>query len=442
MPEGAVLNNYQEYTVQDLIIKRKVTCFRVARYKLPDGSYKTAPLPQEVNGHFGNGVKQYILHQYHACHVTQQKIHKTLIDIGIQISEGQINNILLEETLPFEQEYDKTLEAGIAVAKDTSLEGDDSGHRHKGKNATVFVIRNKFFTYFKSTNSKSRVSLLKILRGKNADYAINEVALAYFDSYNPARDLFNKIEQHKGRVFANDAEWNAFLEELNINAVTVGKNSRKVLLEAVLLGSAVEHGLDPHTRFLSDGASTYDILVHALCWIHAERAIKKIVAKNDAEALEIDRLLDEIWDYYRELKQYQESPTEQAKKYLDKQFDVIFGQIIEGEQLAIVLRGFREKKIALLQVLNHPQVPLHNNGSERDIRPRVTQRKISGGTRSDEGCRARDIGGSLVSTCRKNGISSWDFFGDRLRKSTQIPYLPDLIFQKASLEPPWPSLSS
>ena len=103
MPEGAVLNNYQEYTVQDLIIQRKVTCFRVARYKLPDGSYKTAPLPHEVNGHFGNGVKQYILHQYHACHVTQQKIHKTLIDIGIQISEGQINNILLEETLPFEQ---------------------------------------------------------------------------------------------------------------------------------------------------------------------------------------------------------------------------------------------------------------------------------------------------------------------------------------------------
>lgn len=129
----------------------------------------------------------------------------------------------------------------------------------------------------------------------------------------------------------------------------------------------------------------------------------------------------------------------QAKDHLDKQFDVIFGQTVEGEQLAVVLRGFREKKADLLRVLDHPQVPLHNNGSERDIRPRVTQRKISGGTRSDEGLRARDIGGSLVSTCRKNGISSWNFFGDRLRKLNQIPYLPDLIRQRASLDPPRPA---
>ncbi len=75
-----------------------------------------------------------------------------------------------------------------------------------------------------------------------------------------------------------------------------------------------------------------------------QNAQLKIVAIYDAEALEKDRLLDEIWDYYRELKQYQENATKQAKKYLDKEFDVIFGQIIQGEQLAIVLRGFREKK--------------------------------------------------------------------------------------------------
>ncbi len=54
------------------------------------------------------------------------------------------------------------------------------------------------------------------------------------------------------------------------------------------------------------------------------------MAIDDAEALEIDRLLDEIWDYYRELKKHREDATEQAKKYLDKQFDFIFGQTVEG----------------------------------------------------------------------------------------------------------------
>jgi hypothetical protein len=73
---------------------------------------------------------------------------------------------------------------------------------------------------------------------------------------------------------------------------------------------------------------------------------------------------------------------------------------------------------------------------EREIRPQFTQRKISADTRSNEVRRARDIGSSLVSACRKNGILSWDFFDDRLGKSTQILYLPKLIFQKALLKPP------
>jgi hypothetical protein len=38
----------------------------------------------------------------------------------------------------------------------------------------------------------------------------------------------------------------------------------------------------------------------------------------------------------------------------------------------------------------HPEIPLHTNGSENDIRCQVTKRHVSGGTRSDIGRDCRD----------------------------------------------------
>jgi hypothetical protein len=89
--------------------------------------------------------------------------------------------------------------------------------------------------------------------------------------------------------------------------------------------------------------------------------------------------------------------------------------------------GFRERKSELLEVLNCPQLPLHNNEAESDIREYVTRRKISGGTRSEAGRRARDTFVGLKKTCRKLGISFWHFLISRLRGDGQIPPLPDVI---------------
>ena len=41
-------------------------------------------------------------------------------------------------------------------------------------------------------------------------------------------------------------------------------------------------------------------------------------------------------------------------------------------------------------VLDHPEIPLHTNGSENDIRCQVTKRHVSGGTHSDIGRDCRD----------------------------------------------------
>jgi hypothetical protein len=84
-------------------------------------------------------------------------------------------------------------------------------------------------------------------------------------------------------------------------------------------------------------------------------------------------------------------------------------------------------------VLDRPEIPLHTNGSENDIRGHVTKRKISGGTRSDAGRDCRDAFLGLAKTCAKLGISFWDYLGTRLGvpQTSAIPNLAELVANPA-----------
>jgi hypothetical protein len=91
-----------------------------------------------------------------------------------------------------------------------------------------------------------------------------------------------------------------------------------------------------------------------------------------------------------------------------------------------------KNKAELLLALERPDLPLHNNLSEGDIREHVKRRKISGGTRSEDGRRCRDTFSSLKKTCRKLKVSFWKFLNDRARGQNQIPALSTLIEAQAN----------
>ena len=82
--------------------------------------------------------------------------------------------------------------------------------------------------------------------------------------------------------------------------------------------------------------------------------------------------------------------------------------------LNAALERLHAKREGFLAVLSHPHLPLHNNLSENDIREYARLRKISAGTRSDQGRRCRDTFLSLKKTCRKLGVSFWSYLGDRI----------------------------
>src|SRR5262249_20522602 len=79
-PPGAVSKGYEEYIVQELVIRAEVTRYLRERIVTADGHSVLAPLPAEVlpGQHFGPQLISYILYQYHHNHVTQPLLQQEL----------------------------------------------------------------------------------------------------------------------------------------------------------------------------------------------------------------------------------------------------------------------------------------------------------------------------------------------------------------------------
>ena len=152
----------------------------------------------------------------------------------------------------------------------------------------------------------------------------------------------------------------------------------------------------------------------------------------------MEKVQGKIRDFYQDLKAYKKLTSEeqqQQKVRLEDSFDQIFTTKTCFETLNQVLTRLNRRKRELLKVLDKPELPLHNNASEQDIREFVTKRKLSGSTRSDEGRRCRDTFASLKKTCRKLGVSFWNYLTDRVGGTNLIPTLGKLIAQKATSSP-------
>ena len=125
------------------------------------------------------------------------------------------------------------------------------------------------------------------------------------------------------------------------------------------------------------------------------------------------------------------------KAALQTRFDRIFTSRTGFATLDHLLARLHANKSELLKVLDRPEIPLHTNGSENDIRCQVIRRKISGGTRSDAGRDCRDAFLRLAKTCAKLGIALWDYLGARLLVpgSATIPFLPEIVSVRAAQPP-------
>jgi hypothetical protein len=422
VPAGSVFKDHHPYTVQDLVVKPHNTVYLIERWEGPNGEYIVGKLPEHVEGHFGKALKCFILHQYYHCHVTQPLIYEQLLDMGIDISKGKISEILVEDKDAFHLEKEEILRAGLETASHVNV--DDTGARHDGKNGYCTHVGNEGFAYFESTESKSRINFLKILRAGYKDYVLNVDALCYMDDRGLPKKILRALASRENTFLSDEDAWNGFLKDLGIT----GARHVQIATEGVLVGSLMEHGFNSDLVIVSDDAGQFNVFLHALCWIHAERSVNKLTGFNEKQRQALEDKKSEIWKFYEKLKKYKESPTKRRRSFIEKRFDEIFLEKTDFATLNEALRRIHANKDELLLVLKRPDIPLHNNLSENDIREYVKKRKISGSTRSPTGRKCRDTFASLKKTCRKQGISFWEYLMDRLSGARRgVPYLPDLI---------------
>ena len=180
------------------------------------------------------------------------------------------------------------------------------------------------------------------------------------------------------------------------------------------MGSVQAHGLLRDMVIVSDDAGQFAVGQHALCWVHAERLVHKLDAFTDLHRTAQQRMRALIWWFYDDLKAYRAEPTARRRGELRARFERIFRRRTGFVTLDRLLQRLHANKPELLMVLDRPEIPLHTNGSERDIRLHVTKRKVSGGTRSADGRDCRDAFLGLMRTTAKLGVAFWDYLGDRL----------------------------
>jgi hypothetical protein len=431
LPPDAEFKGYEEVVVQDVVIRTDNVLFRKEKfYSVAERRTYLADLPAGYTGEFGPGIHALVLICYFACQMTEPKILAWLQHLGVQISAGAISNLVIKDHARFHQEKDAVYEAGLRSSPWQHI--DDTATRVNGQNHHCHIVDNPLHTTYLTLPSKDRLSVIDVLRnGQPRMFRYNADAEAWLE----AAGVSHATRQHlTGLPRDQDLDAATLLQWLDAQLPRLGTQTRKWVLDALAVAAYQAQLEWPVVHVLvCDDAPQFTWITDELagCWVHEGRHYKKLLPTIPLHQQLLDTFLTDFWTYYAELLAYREQPTAVERARLAARFDALFATTTGYWALDERIRKTWAKKSCLLLVLEHPELPLHNNPAELGARQRVRKRAISFGPRTVEGAQAWDTFMSLGATARKLGVNFYHYLHDRIVGGHQVAPLDAIIAERA-----------
>ncbi len=431
LPEDAVFKGYEPIIVQEILITTDNVQYRREKYHSPSqNKIFLGELPIGVKGEFGPGTKTLVCTLKHSGNMSEPKIAEFLGNGGISISQSTISRILTNDESGFAKEQKDIFLAALTSTPYHQV--DDTTVKVNGETHYSQIFCNPFYTAFFTVPHKDRLTILDILLcGKERAYLFDSHAFDLLSEFKISQKIIGQIMQLKKEGGMSEEEMQEMLDKLYPNRKK-GKNNKKRIMEAGAIAAYRQQTDIPLVDILlSDDAPQFKKLTEAqaLCWIHDGRHYNRLnpIVQLNVEIL--NTFKTRYWDFYGELLKYKMTPTPEKAEILSAKFDQIFSTKTGYEDLDDRIEKTSKKKEALLLVLKHPELPLHNNAAELAARVEKRRQDVSLQTKSKQGTEAKDAFLTVVETAKKLGVNIYKYMADRISKKFNMPSLAELITQ-------------
>lgn len=431
LPGDARFKGYEDVVVQDIAIRTDNVLFRKKKYHSQSES-KTylAELPRGYEGQFGPGIKSLAIVMNFGMQATEPKILEFFDHFGIQISSGQLSNILIKDKEAFHAEKDAVYEAGLRSSPWQHM--DDTGTRVNGQHGHCHVMCNPLYTAYFTTERKNRLTVIDVLRNfSERTFLLNAEAFELLNLLKLPARVVGQLKQFPQDRELSEAEFIGLLDDCRPD---LGPQQRNRVLDAAAVAAYHAQLEFPIVRLvICDDAPQFKLVTEelALCWIHDGRHYKKLTPHVAYHRQLLDAFLKRYWDFYGQLLDYRKHPIPEDRARLADEFDELFSTTTGYDALDERIAKTKAKKPFQLMVLEHPEIPLHNNPAELGARRRGLKRKISSGPRSEDGKKAWDTFETLAATAKKLDVSFYEYIYDRVSGAYGMPSLADLITRRA-----------
>ena len=312
-----------------------------------------AQLPQGYAGQFGPGVKALTLALYFGMGASEPKILEFFENVDVQISGGELSNLLIKDQAGFHAEKDAVYEAGLRSSPWQHT--DDTQTRVNGQNQHCHVVCNPVYSAYQTTPTKERLAVLDVLRnGRQRRFRMNQEALGYLEGVVLSKAVRQTL---KTWCSEDDLDEATFQQRLDTWLHKLSVQQRKAILDAAAVAAYhAETDFPVIQALVCDDAPQFNWLTYAmmLCWVHEGRPYKKLTPVVPLHRELLDGFLKRFWDYYDQMLAYRQHPTPEESTRLEADFNTLFATRTGYDQLDKRIAKTQAKKAALLLVLNTP----------------------------------------------------------------------------------------